>query len=551
MTTAHELIMDGRTEEFWQKCCGYIDLSIDQFMTIQNQLLLEQIELLKKCELGQKLMRGVAPQSVTEFRREVPLTTYASYVPYLPDKNEDALPAKPVMWQRTSGRSDEFDCKWVPLSERAYEELGDVFMSLLLFASCNQRNHVALKARNKFLYGLAAPPYASGCWALRAERDGVFDWMPPLAEAQSMEFRQRIEVGFRQGMAEGIDMMGAISSVLVAIGERFGQGGGMGRVIPLLNQPRMLMRLLKAVLKSKLARRPLMPRDIWTLRGLLSGGADASVYRHKIKELWGREPLDVYAAAESSLIATQTWDYGDMTFIPNLSFYEFLTEEEYAKWAQDHSYQPPTRLLDEVSPGERYGIVITSFHGGAFVRYVLGDILTITSSRNEQLNINLPQMVFYGRADDIIDFAAFTHAFFTEKSTWQAIHNTGIDYVDWVARKEAVNEAPLLHIYIELKEEGSIGEEQVTELLHREIAKINKDYEDLERFFGFRPLKVTLLPGGSFAEYMARQKEAGADLAHIKPPHMSPSDSVMNALLGKEMVTALFPADTSKAKLTS
>jgi len=46
MTRPIDLMRQGRKEELWQMCCGFLDLSLEQFMTIQKRLLLEQIELL-------------------------------------------------------------------------------------------------------------------------------------------------------------------------------------------------------------------------------------------------------------------------------------------------------------------------------------------------------------------------------------------------------------------------------------------------------------------------------------------------------------------------
>ena len=159
MPSALELLREGRTEELWQKYCGFIDLSLEQFMTIQRRLLLEQIELLKKCELGNKIMRGVKPRSIEEFRRQIPLTTYADYESYLLDKREDVLPVKPLLWQRTSGRSGEYPFKWVPISRRLYQELGDGFLAVLIFSTCEGRGDVIIEEHDKFLYGLAPPPY--------------------------------------------------------------------------------------------------------------------------------------------------------------------------------------------------------------------------------------------------------------------------------------------------------------------------------------------------------------------------------------------------------
>ena len=122
MTIVGELLREGRYEEVWQKCCGFIDLYLEDFMAIQRRLLLEQIELLNNCELGRTVMRGAAPTTVEEFRKQVPLTTYADYAPYLLEKREDVLPAKPLLWQHTSGRSGEYPHKWIPVTDRQYEE---------------------------------------------------------------------------------------------------------------------------------------------------------------------------------------------------------------------------------------------------------------------------------------------------------------------------------------------------------------------------------------------------------------------------------------------
>ena len=91
MTEVVELKRQGAHEELWKRCCGFVDLDMDQFMTIQHELLLEQLELLRKCELGERVMGGAQPRSVMEFRNQVPITTYADYAPYLLEKREDCL----------------------------------------------------------------------------------------------------------------------------------------------------------------------------------------------------------------------------------------------------------------------------------------------------------------------------------------------------------------------------------------------------------------------------------------------------------------------------
>jgi len=528
MSKSAELLQQGKTQELWQKCCGFIDLSMDEFMTIQQRLLLEQIELLKGCELGSQVMRGAKPRNLKEFREQVPLTTYEDYAPYLLEQREDVLPVKPIAWQRTSGRSGEYPCKWVPLSERMYRELGESMLAVMIFCTCTERGDIALREHDKVIYALAPRPYASGIWAVRAEEEFPFDFLPPLAEAEEMSFQERLEQGFKQALSQGLDMFFGLSSILVAAGRRFGQGTGTKNIMPLLSKPRILVKLIKALIKSKLAHRPILPKDLWSLKGIVAMGTDTSIYREQVKEMWGRTPLDVYGCTEANIIAMQTWDFQGMAFVPHINLLEFIPEQEYLKWKADSGSQPDTVLLNEVKAGENYVVVITNFLGGPFVRYIIGDMVRITSLRNEELNINIPQMEFVSRADDMIDLAGFTRL--TEKTVWQAMERTGLAYEDWTIRKET-REKPVLHLYLELRERNGLNEAQVTAAIDRQLRELDGDYASLEDMLKLQPLEVTLLPEGAFRAYILKQQQAGADLGHLKLPHINPSDVMLDTLL--------------------
>jgi hypothetical protein len=546
MPEAIELLRQGKTEELWQKCCGFIDLSLEEFMAIQERLLLEQIELLSGCELGRQLLGGTKPRNIREFQQRIPLTTYEDYAPYLLERREDVLPEKPVAWQRTSGRSGEYPCKWVPLSERMYRELGDSMLGVMIFCTTKTRGEVALREHDKVIYNLAPRPYASGVWAVRTQEVFPFDFLPPLAEAEQMAFQERIAQGFRLALNEGLDMFFGLSSILVAVGEQFANGAGTKNIPSLLSKPRTLARLLKALIKSKLARRPLMPKDVWSLKGVVAMGTDSSIYREKVEEMWGCTPLDVYGSTEANIIALQTWDHKDMAFVPHINLLEFIPEQEYFKWEADRGYQPDTLLLNEVKAGENYVVVITNFMGGSFVRYVVGDMVRITSLRNEELNIDIPQMAFVGRIDGLIDIAGFTRL--TEKTVWQAIENSKLPYSDWAIRKEEKREKPILHLYLELKGSNNTDELRAAAAIHEQLCKLDADYANLESMLGLKPLEVTLVPKGTFGQYMLRQQEAGADLAHLKPPHMNPSGTMLDILLAG--VAALIPEAPPAEEIT-
>ena len=555
MPKAIELLRQGRNEELWQMCCGFLSLNINDFMDIQERLLLQQLELLGKCPLGEKIMRGARPKTVEEFRRVVPLTTYKDYCPELLEKNEEVLPAKPSQWVHTSGKSGEYPCKWVPLTPEFSREMSVVSYGVGIFSSCKDWGDLSQASDcPRIVYAVAPRPYMSGAMAQMLELQTPSKYMPPLEEAEGLSFEERIKQGFKQALSEGFDYFFGLSLVLVSAGNRFSQSSSKSAVLPLLLKPRAMLRLIKGMVKSKLARRPMLPRDLWSIKGIMSGGLDSWVYKDKIKELWGRYPLDVYAATECGILATQTWDYGSMTFVPNLNFLEFVPDDEHLKWQMDRSYQPKTLLLDELEEGKEYEIVVTNFHGGVMVRYRIGDMVRITSLRNEKLGIEIPQMAFSRRADDIIDFGVTR---LTEKVIWQAIENSGIPYEDWIARKET-GENMALHIFIELKDGSQATEADVANAVYKKIIetdeKVSEAAEirgDFTNFIDFK-IDVTLLPGGTFASYIEQKRAEGADLAHLKPHHINPSEETLTLLVTKpEKTRAASEAETETEKVTA
>jgi phenylacetate-coenzyme A ligase PaaK-like adenylate-forming protein len=291
----------------------------------------------------------------------------------------------------------------------------------------------------------------------------------------------------------------------------------------------------------------MLPKDIWPLKVIIGGGADSATFAKRVEELWGREVLEIYVGTEGGIYATQTWDYEGMTFIPNLNFFEFIPEREWFKWQLDHSYQPKTILLDEVEAGEKYEIVITNFHGGIMTRYRIGDTIKITSLRNEKLNIDIPQMVFHSRADDFVDVASLGRL--TERVIRQAMENTGIPYVDWVARKEIIDNKPVLHVYLEPGDEYIASEEGMAAAIREQFKKLDRKYRcnyyrligDMETTLGLKPVEVTLLPQGAFSSYYAQWQSEGAAVESLKPPHINPSDEMLSLLGVPKVVVEAAP----------
>jgi len=552
MTRPIDLLRQGRKQELWQMCCGFIDLSLEQFMDIQKRLLLEQIELLKSCELGRRIMRGAMPETVEEFREQVPLTTYSDYLPELAEKREDVLPAKVARWVRTSGHTDKYDVKWLPMPEDFLREYQKAAIGIGLFGLCNRRGDTSkVKEHLRMLYMVGPPEYASGLGVGLTQQALNYDSLPSNAE-ELASFQEKIQAGFREALYRGLDGFGGLSSVLVAVGEQLKQQSRRISIRFLLSHPNALFRVTRAMVKSKLARRPMLPKDLWSVKVIGGGGADCAIFGKRVNELWGRRPLETYGGTEGGIYAAQTWDYEGMTFFPNLNFFEFISEREWFKWQLDHSYQPKTILLDEVKGGEKYELVITNFHGGIMTRYRVGDMIRIISLRNEKLNIDIPQMVFHSRADELIDITGFGHL--TERLIWEAIEGTGVPYSDWTARKEVAGDKPMLHVYLEVKDNAIASEQAVAAAIYEELIKLDNVYHYSiysaygipEALLGLKPVEVTFLRQGAFSNYIAQRQAEGAALGHLKPPHINAPDKVLVQLGAPKVAIEAVPVTESE-----
>jgi len=171
------------------------------------------------------------------------------------------------------------------------------------------------------------------------------------------------------------------------------------------------------------------------------------------------------------------------------------------------------------------------------LRYRVGDLIKIVSLQDKAAGIEIPQMVLDSRADDLIDIGGFTRL--DEKTVLQSIINTGIKHADWTIRKEQSHNQPILHLYIELKD--YLEAKELERLVHNQLVSINEDYKNLQNMLNIRPLKATLLSEGSFRRYYEKKRQAGADLAHLKPPHMNASEAVIEDLLNQSEQTRRKP----------
>lgn len=519
MKTLRDMLRDEDYEKIWKAYLGFLDLSIDEFMDIQNRLLLEQIDLLNQSALGQRLFHNRRIKSIDEFRKYVPLTTYDDYAETLLNKKEEDLPSKPLHWVQTTWKGGANPIKLAPYSETMVQENTKMFMASLLLSTSKGRGHFTLRNFDKFLYGMAPRPYLTGYAPYILKHEVDFRYLPDVDKAEELGFKERNVLGFKLAIKNGADLFYGVSSVLVKIGESFASGSSSSKTLLMPGNPKQAWKLLRAWWKKNIKKESLLPKDLFEFKGIVCGGTDSDTYKSQIEHLFGISPLEIFGGTESAGVATETWSRDGLTFFPDVNFLEFIPESELQKEKESPGYKPRTILLDEIEEDAIYELVITKLRGGAFVRYRIGDILKCTGLENKTDQIKLPQVKYLDRVHNIIDLAGFTRI--TKQLLGDAIKFTELPIEHWTANKEYGEDRPYINLYLE--NATTLSVEELKEIINRELKRIDQDYNDVHTMLGYDPLIVTELPQGTFDKF---QQSKG------RISRINPTKEELHVLLG-------------------
>jgi GH3 auxin-responsive promoter len=328
-------------------------------------------------------------------------------------------------------------------------------------------------------------------------------------------------------LTTGVDILVSMSSILVKIGEDFTNHQKESSFSPDMLHPAALTRLGKAYAKSRFMNRDLLPKDLWSPKGILAWGVDTPFFRKQVEHYWGKVPFQFYSCTEGGVIALQSWNKQGMTLIPYSNFFEFIPEEESVKSWEDAEYCPNTLLLDELEAGKRYEIVITNLHGMPLLRYRVGHLIRVIALEDEETGVKLPQIEFEARCDDRIDLAGFTRL--DEKTFWEALAGAPVGCADWIVRKEQASDKPSLHLYGEFK--GELNESEIARILDHSLKAKDPFYQDLQRMLGIHPMRVTCLSAGTFDRYYDLQLQRRLPLTKRRPSRMNASDTSVGELL--------------------
>lgn len=494
--------------DLWRRYCGFLDLTTQEFMQIQEHLLKEQLELVADSGLGKTIMNGCKPRTIDELRRFVRLTTYQDYAPHLGAQQEDCLAAASFSWIQTSAPGGVF--KRIPWSSRFQAAQGRNIIAALILASGPKKQEVRVAPGFTVFTILPAVPFASACIASGLAKEFPMTIIPPLDSSSRMPFRRRVDEGLRLAIGAHVDYVVSMTSSLLKIGERMDELWKHGTFAPKSGSPPA--KLLWKQARRRLGHQPhLTPGEVWSVKGVIGWGVDSDVFAEKIERQWGRPLFRMYASSEGGIMAMQQAIKGPMALLPDSVFFEFLPEDELRRGGSR------TVLANELEDGKAYEPVLTSFYGMPLLRYRQGDLLRVQKTSADAM----PRMLFQGRADDVIDL--FGIARLNGDTVSRALELVSLDHGEWCLHKEYEASGTILRLYVELGE--ATGAPEMKKLFHQALGTLDEHYREAVATMACDPVAVTALPKGTF-QRLCNGADGGAGRARMNPP-----DSMVQELL--------------------
>lgn len=494
----------GRKEVF-DEYCSFLDLSMDEYMRIQNSLLKEQIQLWQRSDLAKHIIHDKKIESIHDFKKYIPLTTYDDYADVLLKKDDKYLPSKTSLWIETTWEGGKHPVKVAPYSKGMIDTFFSNMCACMLIATGKQRYDFDVKKTYHMLYGLAPLPYATGLVTIGLDNQIGVQLLPDAKSANALSFSERNKLGFKQGIVEGIEYFFGLGSVTYYVSKSLEKMGGSGSTNygELLKHPKRLARLIKGKMNARNEHRGLLPKDLFDLKGFVVAGTDNDLYKDDLEKMWGVRPLEIFAGTEPTLIGTETYSRNGLIFFPDACYYEFILEEDLEREKEDPNYKVPTYTMDEVEAGNNYEIVISVLKGGAFMRYRVGDMYQCVSTYDRKDRIKVPMFKYIDRVKEVIDIAGFTRI--TQNSIDEVIALSHLDIVDYIACKEIDHNRPYLHMYVEMSDQSIISDAVCVGVLKDHLSAyfkyVDEDYADLKKILGVDPLRITILKQHALTTY--------------------------------------------------
>jgi hypothetical protein len=472
----------GRADDLWQRYCGFLSLSLDEFIHIQHGLLKEQIGFLNNIADQKEPPTRNGISTIDEFRQSLPLKNYENYSSQLQEEHENLLPEKPFYWVHTSAARGTY--KKVPWTSRFNSVQCRNVISALILSAAQDMGDIKLAPGCRVLHLLPGRPFASASLAHALLEQFSVRTIPPLGEDENMAFTARIDKAMTMGLSSNIDYVVAMTSSLIKMGERFDHVWNKTRKNPLnilKIHPQVDWRLLNRKNNNEH-----FPVDVWALKGIVSWGADSAGLSGAIEQQWGRRPVQMYGSSEGGIMAMQDWHKKAMALLPDVVFFEFIPEEKV------HIKDPPTVLIDELQEGKVYELVISNYYGMPMARYRQGDLVRIVKDGSNSGGV--PRITWFGRADDTIDVFGISRINTGVLS--EALTKLGLTTANWFLHKEYDDGHVILRLYVE--SDHKVQSPSLEHSLSRALKSIDRHWGEAVYTMAYNPIRIKLVPVGTF-----------------------------------------------------
>lgn len=491
-------------------------------------------------------------QTVDQFRAQVPIWPYEKYEPFITRAvagEANVLTADPIVYFNTSSGSTG-NKKMIPVTRRSRNEVERINRLGIGFAAAAARKRgfslgkmlltSSAQSLGKTESGIPYGPVSvSGLRLMNGIYRQIFAY--PFEALQVHDFAARHYVCLAFALREkNLKLIGANFPVL---GLRLAQyleqysnnliqdvrQGKLADWLPIEPELRATLERqfvaapkradeLKAVLETH---GRLTPHNAWPKLSLIitARGGTSNFYLDRYPEYFGNTPVfgGVYSSAEATFGVHHNFNTDGV--IPALSsgFFEFIPEDQ---WDVEH---PQTRLVNELTVGDRYRILVTNYNG--LYRYDIGDVVEVEGYYNQT-----PLIIFRHRKGGVLSATTEKTSEFHVIQTLQQLQQE----FDIALENFCVTLSPDLPSYYVLNIELAPGQDladpqHFLQRFDTILSTVQESY-GAKRDGQIPDPRLQILAPGSFAEVRQQMIQRGVFEPQLKFPHIHPDPHFLDNL---------------------
>ena len=403
---------------------------------------------------------------------------------------------------KTSGSGGR--SKWFTY-DRTYWETGAQTAARVLIMSCSDQWGTTNISWGDTLLNIAAPaPY--GAAAGTKTFSNFLKLSPPTLEMERIaDMRKKMSLVYETiGNGTRIDFMFGPASMLSLIAKYYTAPdklyGDLYRSMPLGVAKFFLgLKFLSARFKGQPYKKA---REVLPIKGLVSTAWDGTPYIDYIRDQFGVDPFNMYAATDTHVpLMGRPHRKFDLFATLDLAYFEFL--------AADGQVHP----IDRLQKDHLYELVVTTF-GGITMRYKMGDIFRVIDIEEG----GIPVFRYESRTTGMLDVRGYFNV--TEAMMRDVLAAAKVPLSDTWAVCQTIE--PEDRITILMERLPHINARQVAHAVFEELQRINPFFLNYVRDFRVKRaeeiLAVEYLRQGAFMRYAMEKTKQGVPMGQNKPP---------------------------------